>query len=659
MLGLARAQPTWAVPHSALSALRLVRRPADGRDGVYRRQAVAAGEVLSVGELVHYELTSCCRPGRWVGRQRPPTRRLLLCAGDTARRAHAACSLYVQCVSARGHDLLIRADEAPARFSRVGPLDVVDARCVYQLADVARRRALPVYARLVVGASPDAPHAHFTGTLRLERAFYDECLVGCVVDDSDKPAILEVPTDCDVRFVPALNAAAMLDTDQLRSILAYCRVNVDSWLHQMKVVHDVCPHPDAPSGVPTRCLPPLPTPASPPPPGQRARQVSAVPLPQRRADSEPEQETELESVYTADSLYETIPYVYNNLTFATFGHSTCVATPPKQVTWEDEDGYLVPSPSGGARGGRVNAAFSDDVSGDRTVVCVHNSSAIELTLSGGACSCPTCTPLGQTQTDGRSSPVDICSDRLHSFLADSIEELDRLNLSTSFTAPRSLKSSSSCESLSFPNLETNESVGAFLDDIFDCENDAEQKNAVAKNYLPEVCSLNDTTTYSKRIPTLDDTFDTEENYARVTHIPEYVCDAQPSGDQSSRESSPCFFDWSLGHASSRFDSGIDASIYSASSDGGMRRYDDSPCTPALTSRTTPGDVASLTVDDVTQSLRHIGVSELTVERCAQRAMDGKRPAEMSDAMLRVHFPELSSFELGKLVANTKYGRRKT
>ena len=689
----AQLKPQWILTHHPVTCQRYVQRIGE-HDSVYEQVVVPAGSVLGVVESGAKSTTR--KRSRSRSRSRFPRAISRLMTNSKKSNNKRAASHCLKCIDADGVELLLTSEE-PAVFSEICKLDKLSQTCVYQLSDVVRCHQTPVVLKMAYG-EPPAARCHFTGVVRLEEVYFEECIIACILDNTDNPVMFEIPADSGIEFVVAKNSAQLMKEKYMQTVIEYCHSSLDDYIVSMKVLHTF--YSDGSEAVidstelqPERSLPPLPSDSS-----SGVTVTSSVPTPtnERRCD---------------DSLYDTIRGMNRAANGVQMREN--YGTRRENVE-EDDGGYLVPMqlllPPGsrhsrdplGAfvpvrafteqqqqRGRRHTDAsfpvrpplasrlstpcFSAATQRERASLrdrpmrrSIHGTDYHPRCLGGS---------LSVIDTIGDRDSARYSTERLNSFLADSVDELRRLRIfqhcSPGGVEPEARAYEESEVEQDMTCLDTHQSVNDFLDKIFDGAasspptEDAASHLSVAdmSNALYSDDFRCRGVTSSSLAHSATDSMLRGSSARRASfyhdspgsNSPPYPWDP-PYAQIPACRGDPSFERRSLGARSSsrRADSGVELGIYSGCELGGLGGYSGSsseaePIYRRAGDWTPPPDLTSLSTCQVAASLRYIGLRERLVTHFREEQVDGKQLVELDDALLREGFPEMNALERKKLV----------
>lgn len=689
----AQPKPQWILAHHPVTCRRYVQQIGDD-DSVYEQVVVPAGSVLGVVDSGAKTMTR----KRSRSRSRFPRAISRMMTSNKKSNNKRETSHCLKCLDSDGVELLLTSTE-PAVFSQICKLDKLSLTCAYQLSDVVRRHQTPLVLKMAYGESP-AAKCHFTGVVRLEEVYFEECIIACILDNTDNPVMFEIPTDSGIEFLVAKNSAQLMRENYLQKVIEYCHCSLEDYVVSMKVLHTF--YSDGTEAVldttehqPERSLPPLPSDS------YSVVTATTVPTP---SDDRPCQ----------DSLYDTI----RGMTRTTNSVHMREKYGTKGDAEEDDGGYLVPvqlllppgltgTPDGRHRHDPLAAfvpvrAFTEQQHqqrGRRSRTDVPRPATPRLTarLSTPCFSAATLRDRSSRRSahgtgyqprslGGSLSVIDTIGDgdsarysteRLDSFLADSVDELRRLRIfqhcSPDGTEQEVRVYDDSGVEQDMTCLDTHQSVNDFLDKIFDGAasspptEEASHLSADMSNALfSDDFRCRGVTSSSLAHSATDSMLHSAVRRSLARRASSYH-------DSPGSSSSPCMWDppyaqipacrsnppferSSLGTRSSSraADSGVELGIYSGCELGGLGGYSGSsseaePIYRKAGDWTPPQDVTSLSTCQVTASLRYIGLRERLVTHFRDEQVDGKQLAELNDALLREGFSEMNALERKKLV----------
>ena len=700
----AHPKPQWILAHHPVTCQRYVQRIGE-HDSAYEQVVVPAGSVLGVVESG--AKTAIRKRSRSRSRSRFQSAISRLITTNRKSNNKRAASHCLKCLDADGIELLLTSEE-PAVFSEMCKLEKLSQACVYQLSDVVRCHQTPVVLKMAYG-EPPAARCHFTGVVRLEEVYFEECIIACILDDTDNPVMFEIPADSGIEFVVAKNSAQLMKEKYLQTVIEYCHSSLDDYIVSMKVLHtfysdgsELTTDSTSTERLPERSLPPLPSDSS-----SVVTATSSIPTPTNERRRE-------------DSLYDTI----RGMNRAANGVQMRDNYGTRRGNEEEDDGgYLVPMqlllPPGSSRRGRdpmrefvpVRAfteqqqqqqqqqrgrrhtdasfpvrlpltsrlstpCFSAAMPRERASLrdrpqrrSIHGSDYHPRCLGGS---------LSVIDTIGDGDSARYSTERLDSFLADSVDELRRLRIfqhcSPGGVEPEARAYEESEVEQDVTCLDTHESVNNFLDKIFDGAASSPPTEDTAIHHL-SVADMSNTlcsddfrcrgvTSSSSLAHSATDSMLRGSSARRASfyhespgsNSPPYPSWDPPYAQIPACRGDPSFERRSYGARSSsrRADSGVELGIYSGCELGGMGGYSGSsseaePIYRRAGDWTPPPDLTTLSTCQVAASLRYIGLRERLVTHFREEQVDGKQLVELDDALLREGFPEMNALERKKLV----------
>ena len=691
-------KPQWILMHHPVTCQRYVQRTEE-HDSLYEQVVIPTGSVL--------EVVDACTKEAGRKRSRFPRAISRIMSNSKKSNNKRDASHCLKCLDSDGVELLLASTE-PAVFSQICKLDTLDKSCAYQLSDIMRRYQPPVVLKMVYG-EPPAAKCHFTGLVRLEEVYFEECIIACILDNTDNPVMFEIPTDSGIEFVVAKNSAKLMTEKYLQTVIEYCHCSLEDYVVSMKVLHTFYSEGAAAESVPTldtterqseRSLPPLPSDNS-------SEVCVAATIATQNGDNKVD-------TPRGDSLYDTIrgiPRPTNTVTIRPkYGrlHGT------RAEAEEDEAGYLVPmqlfGPPDCLPGDDRLAAFvpvrafgkeqrsrrhTDQVPRPATprlharlsTPCFTTTALRERSVHRSGRRPTRGTGYRPRSLGGSLSVIDTIGDgdnarysteRLDSFLADSVDELRRLRIfqhcspgGADPTTSNVTSREDSEDEQDMTHLDTHQSVNDFLDKIFD--DAASSPPAEGESHLSEEMS---NTLYSDRfrylgvpsslVHSATDSMlhsGVRSSPARRAsyHDSPGSCSPPDMWDPPYAQIPACpgdppFERRSLGTRSSSraADSGVELGIYSGGELGELGGYSGSsseaePIYRQAGDWVPPPDVTSLSVFQVAASLRYIGLRERLVTHFREEQVDGKQLGDLDDALLREGFPEMNALERKKLV----------
>ena len=728
-------KPQWILAHHPVTCQRYVQRTEE-HDSLYDQAVIPAGSVLSVVDTG--------RPGGGRKRSRFQTISRMLISSKKSNNKRGA-SYCLKCIDREGDELLLSATE-PALFSRVCKLDALDQRCAYQLNDIMRRHQLPIVLKMALG-EPPAARCHFTGVIKLEKLYFEECIVACILDNTDNPVMFEIPTNSGIEFVVANNSAKLMTERSIQSVLEYCHQTLDDYVVGMKVLHTF--YSDGTTAVPVldtsrpqsersvldtnrsqpeRALPvsvldttrsqserSLPVPVMditrpqserslPPLPCVKSNELCvksnevcvSVTIPAQNSDSNLDKPRE-------DSPYDTIRGLSRNANIVSV-RTNCGHMSVAEAEEEDECGYLVPM--------RLSVlpelpnchdplaefvpvrAFGTEQHCRRhsDQVARHTAPRLQSRLSAPCHPSSTVsdmtgmrTPHVCRQSDSGCSLTEIgdgdsarySTERLDSFLADSVDELHRLRIfqhcspsSTETVTCNASPRDDSEDDVSY--LDTHQSINDFLDKIFEgaASSPPTGRGKLVSGGMSNTLFSDDNRCGGARKQLVHSATDSMLHLV-ARHSPSRRASYHDNPDRCSpldiwdppyAQIPACTTDQlferrSLGARSSSraADSGVELGIYSGGDLGelGGAYSGSSSDTDGIYRQAgdwvPPSDVSSLSVSQVAASLRYIGLRERLVTHFCEEQVDGKQLGELDDALLREGFPELNALERKKIL----------
>ena len=193
---------------------------------VYIRDQLAEGEVLNF-DAIHNECVEQSKPACcccWLFGQKTTT--------------IVTEEQYLRCTDLDGREVLLDLN-LEGLFSPLGDLGSSSQDCVYQLGDVVRNSDLPTHMKLCWGQPPSSP-CSFTGLLRLEDVYFEETVIACTLG-SQRHFMVEFPTDSEIKFIIASDAYRFFDHPVIQKAMDQCDEQIESYVNSIKVVQSFYP----------------------------------------------------------------------------------------------------------------------------------------------------------------------------------------------------------------------------------------------------------------------------------------------------------------------------------------------------------------------------------------------------------------------------------